>query len=365
MPIGAYETFTQGELTPSMFPERMLKASFPVAAGAHILKGQLVGVYTGANTPDVQTLTGAAAVGTFTISFGVGVTYTTTALSGTATAAQVQAALQALPNIGAGGVTCTGGALGTNPVVCTFAGTLANQPQPAFVVNSGGLASGTMTNVHTTTGIANGAIGPYAATLVANPTTVPTLSDNAGAGTWSTATSSTFEVAYTYVTPAGETIPSYAATIALATASHSIGIASITGIPAGVTFVNVYVNGFFAKQVAVANNATGAIVVSGPAAATAATPPPYTSTAYLANDGSQIPVGISVLEVYADPSGNVTYGLLPTTNNQGSVKHVAPVAITGYFSCADLTGLDTNAVSKLGRLITGSTTSGVFCMVGP
>ncbi len=250
MPIAPYDIFTQSELTPTMFPERMLKASLPVAANLHMAKGTVVGVVTSAAQNDVQTLSQASATGgTFTITFGFGTVFTTAPIPYNASAAQVQSALQALPNIGAGSVSCTGGALGSAGVVCTFGGNLANQPQPVFAINNAGLvgSGAAVTVAHTTTGIANGALEPYA-------------SGN--------------------------------------------------------------------------------------------------------SDGSQTPIGILVVEVATDTQGNVTYGPLPTGNGFGSIRHVAPIAIAGYFNTADLTGLDTNAATKLGRLIQGTTSVGVLCVTG-
>lgn len=250
MPIAPYDLYTQAELTPAMFPERMLKASLPVAANQHLVKGTVVGIVTNASTSDVQTLSQASATGgTFTITFGFGTVYTTTPIAYNATAAQVQAALQALPNIGSGGITCTGGALGSAGVVCTFAGALASQPQPIMVINGTGLTgSGAAVSVsHTTAGVSNGALVPYA-------------SGN--------------------------------------------------------------------------------------------------------SDGSQTPIGLLTVEVSVDPQGNISFGPLPVGNGFGAVRHVAPVAIAGYFNTADLTGLDSNAVSKLGRLISGTTSAGVLCVTG-
>ena len=227
MPIAPYDLYTQAELIPTMFPERMLKASLPVAANQHLAKGTVVGIVTNASANDVQTLSQASATGgTFTITFGFGTVYTTAPLAYNATAATIQSALQALPNIGSGNITCTGGALGSAGVVCTFAGALAHQPQP---------------------GVANGALVAYA-------------SGN--------------------------------------------------------------------------------------------------------SDGSQTPIGLLAVEAATDPQGSVSFGPLPIGNGFGAIRKVVPVAIAGYFNSADLNGLDSNAVSKLGRLISGTTSAGVLCVTG-
>ena len=93
MPIAPFDIYTQSELTPAMFPERMLKASLPVAANQHMLKGTVVGIVSSASVTDVQTLTQASATGgTFTVTFGFGTVYTSAPIAYNATAAQVQTA---------------------------------------------------------------------------------------------------------------------------------------------------------------------------------------------------------------------------------------------------------------------------------
>lgn len=109
----------------------------------------------GTATADVQTIsiTGTPTGGTFPLVFNgqvaAGVAYN-------ASAATVQTALQALPSIGSGNVTCTGGPLPGTPVVCTFSGTLATGQQPLLLTGSGGLTGGTSPTVsvaHTTPGL--------------------------------------------------------------------------------------------------------------------------------------------------------------------------------------------------------------------
>lgn len=108
------------------------------------------GEYTGSNSGSVQVTTlqdGAAAVnevqtitssatpsgGTWTISFDGS---TTSALAAAASAATVQAALEALPSIGTGNVAVTGGALGTAAFTMTFQGTEGGIDQPAMTTTS-------------------------------------------------------------------------------------------------------------------------------------------------------------------------------------------------------------------------------------
>lgn len=76
----------------------------------------------GTNHVTVYTLTGAPTGGTFTLTYSA---QTTAAIPYNATAAQVQAALEALSNIGEGEVDVTGGPLLTAPIQVTWRGTLA------------------------------------------------------------------------------------------------------------------------------------------------------------------------------------------------------------------------------------------------
>lgn len=115
--------------------------------------GSRTQVYTGGTpTAEVQSLvaTGATA-GTFTLTFKG---FTTGTIAWNASAATVVAALVALPSIGAGGVTASGGALPTTPVVITFAAGLATGPQPLLVPNSAALTTAPAVVTESTQGVA-------------------------------------------------------------------------------------------------------------------------------------------------------------------------------------------------------------------
>lgn len=93
-------------------------------------------------TSEVQTLavTGTPTGGTFKLQFKG---QRTTALDFDSSAAEVVAALEALPSIGTGGVTATGGALPGANVVITFAGNNAARAQPLITVVESALTGGT------------------------------------------------------------------------------------------------------------------------------------------------------------------------------------------------------------------------------
>ncbi len=108
----------------------------------------------GTGSADVQTvsISGTPTGGTFALAFNGVIT---APIAYNAAAAAVQSALQALSNIGAGNLTCTGGPLPGTPVVCTFAGTLATGLKSLLAQNSGGLTGGsspTVSVAHTTPG---------------------------------------------------------------------------------------------------------------------------------------------------------------------------------------------------------------------
>lgn len=64
--------------------------------------------------------------------------------------------------------------------------------------------------------------------------------------------------------------------------------------------------------------------------------------------------------ISVDASGNVTYGDGAAGDEFGAEYLSAPVYVAGAFRVEDLTGLDSNAVADLGRLVTGDTVSGLL-----
>jgi hypothetical protein len=107
-------TFTAGTHYPNGF----------ILSGMPLSKDPATGLYGpyGGTTDEVQTVTeGGSGLTSFTLTFSG---QTTGSIAAAATAATVQAALEALSNIAVGDVVVTGGAGG--PYTVTFAGTLAD-----------------------------------------------------------------------------------------------------------------------------------------------------------------------------------------------------------------------------------------------
>lgn len=121
-----------------------------------IIRAASLGVsgYSGAltaKTDEVQTLsrTGTPASGTFTLTLDG---QTTSAIAYNASAATIQAAIEALANVGSGNVGCTGGPIHTTNVVCTFAGDLAGSNVSLMTVTDS-VGGGDITCSATTAGV--------------------------------------------------------------------------------------------------------------------------------------------------------------------------------------------------------------------
>lgn len=107
----------------------------------------LFGPYTGDSTDEVQTITqGGSGLTSYTLTYAG---QTTASIAQAATAATVQAALEALSNIAVGDVTVTGSAGG--PYTVTFGGNLANTNVAQMTATPTG-GTGTVTIATTTAG---------------------------------------------------------------------------------------------------------------------------------------------------------------------------------------------------------------------
>ncbi|MEU7787669.1 hypothetical protein [Amycolatopsis sp. NPDC049159] len=130
----------------------------------------LYGPYTVSN--EVQTLTeGGSGLTSFTVTWNG---QTTASLAAAATAAQVQAALEALSNIGAGNVVVTGNAGG--PYTVTFQGALAGTDVAAMTTTPTG-GTGTVTVATATAGGTETGGLDVAAGLLFSSVKVPNLAD--------------------------------------------------------------------------------------------------------------------------------------------------------------------------------------------
>lgn len=117
------QTYTGGGLQPVYGVEGVSQDVVVLANSKAYAQGQLIGQVTGSGTAvnEVQTLTPGAALTAGSYQLVYDNEYTTP-LAFNATIAQIQAALEALPSIGVGGCTVTGGPLNTTLTTFTFAG---------------------------------------------------------------------------------------------------------------------------------------------------------------------------------------------------------------------------------------------------
>lgn len=164
--------------TEADFPDGYVPSGTPLGV---VTATDMVGPYTGDSTDEVQTLTeGGSGLTSFTISFSG---QTTASLDDDATAAQVQAALEALSNIGEGNVEVTGGPLASGAFSVKFVGDLANANQPAMTTTPTG-GTGTVTVATTTAGGADGSADgrEVLAVFLADDRTLP--ADGGWPGVW-------------------------------------------------------------------------------------------------------------------------------------------------------------------------------------
>lgn len=109
------------------------------------------------NEAQTVTITGTPDGGTFTLTYDG---ETTAAIAFGANASAVDSALEALPNIPAGGVTVTGGPGPGTPWVVTFTGDLADTDVPQMTADGALLTGGTDPDVAVTTTNIGGGAGP-------------------------------------------------------------------------------------------------------------------------------------------------------------------------------------------------------------
>lgn len=120
-----------------------------------------IGPFQAAGTAEVQTVTPTTVTaGTFTLTVVnpvTGVSRTTAPIAWNATAAVVQAAIEALDNVDAGDIIAAGGPINTTPVTLTFYGQFIGNPAQMTVNNTG--LTGTLAVTTSTAGVAGAADG--------------------------------------------------------------------------------------------------------------------------------------------------------------------------------------------------------------
>jgi hypothetical protein len=119
-----------------------------------------VGPFQAAGTAEIQTLTPTTVTaGTFTITVNpvTSVSRTTAPIAWNATAAVIQAAIEALDNVDTGDVLAAGGPMNSTPVTLTFYGQFIGNPAQVTISNTA--LTGTIAPTTTTAGVAGAADG--------------------------------------------------------------------------------------------------------------------------------------------------------------------------------------------------------------
>lgn len=94
-----------------------------------------------------------------------------------------------------------------------------------------------------------------------------------------------------------------------------------------------------------------------------ATPGIYAAYASGGSNGTQKPTHLIMYSCVTDAAGNVFFGSA-ASSEWGQSQPYAPAYRNGYFSCADLVGLDAGALAALGRLTEGTIASGRIMVHG-
>ena len=356
----AANRFTSTRLIPCERPELAAKREVNIGPSLTLAQGKVMAQLT-SGTNDVQTLTvtGTPTGGTLTVTAtNPGGALVTFSLDYNSSASAAQTAAQA--KLGSGNVTVTGGALPGTALVFTFAGSMGYQYVPAMTVDATGLTGGTnpaASFAHTTSGASPATYVAYDSTVLAPPSSGPTV---AGNGSGSSFAAGSVAVSYTLVTAYGESTPS-PATLATLTAGQNARVSAITSLSSAVTKVRYYVNGVLMKETTPSSGTAAQTDIDGAALAVAG-PPPKTNTAYTCPNGAgcHIARGLLVYATATDSAGLVTYGTSSGGNQWGVDRRTASIYVSGLFACQDLSGLDDKAVADMGRLQTGTITAGVI-----
>ncbi len=153
MATSAIQTYTGGGLMPIITPESARMLSIQLAANTTYASGTVLGQIEGTGTAvnEVQTLTATGTVsgGTYRLQIDG---YTTSSLAYNASNATIQAALEALPNIGTGNIAVGGGAFPGTPATFTFQGSCAGLAFPVITVISSVTGGGSIAMARTTAG---------------------------------------------------------------------------------------------------------------------------------------------------------------------------------------------------------------------
>jgi hypothetical protein len=341
MPTSALRTYANNyRLQPYVDPEHARTRSVKLPASISYTKGTVLGETFGGN--EIQTIVVDATGGTFTITYAGD---TTTALDFDATAAEVEAALEALDAVGSGNVSVV--ARSTRYTLTHTDGT--DGGTFALRVTIGGVSANT-------TALAWNV-------AAADIDTALEALDNAPAGSFTVSGSDGGPYTITFLPTIGEVGLEVVNDLTTDGGVFEGGV--VLANLANGAYIVTFQNDLGAGNVgAMTTDATlltggaGTATVATPTAGSAGTAGTFRAYDPAGSDGRQIARCILEYDVETDSSGNVTL----FSSEHGETYASAPAYFCGTFATADLVGLDDAAVAQLGRLITGTVAQGVLRM---
>lgn len=154
MPTTAAFTYSPTRVDPYMDPDSAKMFNVALPASVNYAAGTILGEVIGTNELQTLLIAGGGTGGTFTVTFSG---QTTAGVAFNATASTLQAALEALSNVGNGNIKVTGGPAGVAPFAIEFTGALAGADQATITSSVASITGGTPTQ--TVTAVRNGAAG--------------------------------------------------------------------------------------------------------------------------------------------------------------------------------------------------------------
>lgn len=328
-------TYQNAKLAP-LYPASdypALEVSRRIAPSTALAKGRILGAISDA-VSEVQTVTVDATGGTFALRFQ---NARSAFVAEDVSAANLQAALEAVPTIGEGGVTVTGSAGGPFTVTFNISG-----PQPMLEcltdddLTTGGAG---VSIAETTVGIVAGSLKAWNYDKLTDPTTGPAVTAETGGSM----PVGTYLAQMAWITALGETLPSRGVSVIVPDATNdrlTFAAINAANTPDLATGIRYYINGLLVAEVAVASGAIAATNVDALPTTGAVTTMRNTNNAYTATDGSHKPVAILPYTVATDSDGNITLGETADTGHYGHVIQEVGVYLSGAFRKGDLVGYD-------------------------
>jgi hypothetical protein len=335
-------------ITP-LYPSLAEAYAVALAANQVLARGTVLGELIGASGVQTVVINNGSA-GTFTLTYK-GQTTGTIAYNASPNvgAGSVQAKLRALSTIGGDNVVVTGSA---GSYTITFSDLLAFQTVALFTGDATSLTAGT-NEVQTFSIIGTPTGGTF--TLSFKSVATGTIAYNADAPTIQTALRAISTINGANVTVSGTNPGPFTVTFigTLAAAPQPL----LVGNGAALT-------GGSGMGVTVAEGTLGVIplTIAQTTVGGAGTRGTFKAYASGNTDGSQVAKCILQFDCAVDASGNITLGGQTGGDEHHVTQPSAPAFFVGDFKCEHLTGLDATAVTALGRLTEGTTTSGIMRM---